>query len=186
MCAALVLACAWLPGCSGSSPLPEPAVDSAAVESDAGRRSPLDTTAGHDTTAGQDLGGEPTVDDALAVLEGYYAALATRRYGDAYAAWGDEGRRSGLAYARFRAGFDSTASVRARVGTPGPVEGAAGSRFVEIPVTIEARSLAGRVRRYAGRYVLRRVVVDGATESQRRWHLESARIRALPDTASVP
>jgi len=54
------------------------------------------------------------------------------------------------------------------------VEGAASSRYIEVPVVIEATTVDGESQRFAGTYTLRRTVVDGASEESRRWHLYSA------------
>ena len=63
-------------------------------------------------------------------------------------------------------------------GTPGRLDAAAGSRYVEVPVTVEAAQRDGSVRRYAGSYTLRRAVVDGATAEQRAWRIASANLHA--------
>jgi hypothetical protein len=59
------------------------------------------------------------------------------------------------------------------------VEGAAGSRFVEVPVGVEATTRDGKVRRYVGAYTMQRSVVDGATPEQRAWRIASADLREL-------
>jgi hypothetical protein len=60
--------------------------------------------------------------------------------------------------------------VRAEVGAPGSLEGAAGSSYVEVPVRIDG---------LPGTATLRRVNdVPGSTEAQRRWHIQ--RIAVLP------
>ena len=64
--------------------------------------------------------------------------------------------------------------------SPGRIEGAAGSRYVTVPVTIQASHQDGSNHRYAGTYTLRRAVVDGASEEQRAWRIESADLRELP------
>lgn len=104
----------------------------------------------------------------------YYAAIDAGDYERAYAAWSDEGRASGKTYLEFVAGFARTADVSVEVGEAGRIEGAAGSRYVEIPVVVTARRDDGVRQRFEGSYTLRRAVVDGATESQRTWHLYEA------------
>ena len=118
-------------------------------------------------------------DDAQAaadVVRRYYAAIDAREFRRAYALWGGDGAASGQTFAAFARGFAETAHVEADVGAPGRVEGAAGSRYVEVPVTVRAVTRAGAEQRFAGRYTLRRSVVDGATPAQRRWHIHSARV----------
>ena len=74
---------------------------------------------------------------------------------------------------------DIDASVSAEVGEPGRVDAAAGSRYIEIPVSITATRRDGSVHRYAGAYTLRRAVVDGASADQRAWRIASADLREV-------
>jgi hypothetical protein len=80
-------------------------------------------------------------------------------------------------------GFDRTqpGSVTAEIGEPGRIEGAAGSRFISIPVTIRATTTRGDLQCYHGLYALRRTVVDGASEAQRTWHLFSGDLQSCAD-----
>lgn len=126
-----------------------------------------------------------TVSDVLAVVS-YYQAITQRDYERAYGMWGDGGSASGQTFDAFRDGFAGTGAVSVEPGVPGRVEGAAGSRFVEIPARIEARTTDGTAQCFFGTYVLRRVVVDGATPAQRRWHLYSADISACQATQATP
>ena len=63
--------------------------------------------------------------------------------------------------------------------TPGRVDAAAGSRYIEVPVAIDAKQRDGSVRQYVGAYVLRRAVVDGASTEQRQWRIASADLREV-------
>jgi len=120
----------------------------------------------------------PAGDEAAAadVVRGYYAAIAAHRYRAAYELWAERGQASGQGFPAFAQGFAGTASVTAAVGPPGRMEGAAGSRYVEVPVTIRAVTTTGERQRFRGSYTLRRSVVEGASAAQRRWHIYSARI----------
>ncbi|MEZ0470605.1 hypothetical protein [Luteimonas salinilitoris] len=122
-------------------------------------------------------GGEPTVGDAAAVIRDYYTAIDQGDCARAYRLWSNDGEASGQTEERFAAGFARTAEVAVQVGTPGAVEGAAGSRYLQIPVAVTARHDDGSVHRYAGHYVLRRAVVDGASAEQRAWRIASAELR---------
>ena len=123
---------------------------------------------------------EPTAGDAVAALQAYYTAINARDFAQAYAAWSDGGRASGQTPEQFATGFADTVRVEVAPGAPGAVDAAAGSRYVEIPVSIAATHRDGSVHRYAGRYVLRRAVVDGATPEQRSWRIASAELRETP------
>jgi hypothetical protein len=114
---------------------------------------------------------------AADVVRAYYAAIAAHDYRRAWLMWGSDGTASGKSYEAFRAGFAHTAGVAAQVGPPGVIEGAAGSRYCEVPVTVEATTDRGARQRFAGTYVMRRTVVEGSTPQQLRWHISSARLR---------
>jgi hypothetical protein len=114
--------------------------------------------------------------DPARVIRDYYDAINRRDFHTAYLLWGDSGRSSGKTLDEFRAGYTGTDSAEVALGAPGRVEGAAGSRYVEVPVTLHAWTHGGGEQQFAGSYVLRRTVVDGATDAQRRWHIYSADI----------
>jgi hypothetical protein len=125
------------------------------------------------TAAGEDAGG---AEAAVAVIDAYYAAINRRDYDRAYRYWSGEGSASGQSLEQFTKGFADTAAVELRTGTPGRIDPAAGSRYVEIPIEITATTTVGKTQRFRGHYVLRRSVVDGATVEQRQWHIASAKI----------
>ncbi len=130
--------------------------------------------------------GETGLDAAKArgILEEYYSAINAGDYRRAFLLWGDSGRSSHQTFEDFRSGYAHTVHVDLEVGPAGRIEGAAGSRFVEIPVAIVATADSGMTQRFEGTYTLRRVVVDGASEAQRRWHLNSASLHSAPPVNS--
>jgi len=114
---------------------------------------------------------------AAAVVQRYYRALDARDYGTAWQQWGDDGR-PGHSYDKFRQGYAKTRSVRVTLGPLGAVEGAAGSSYVSIPVTVNARLADGSRQIFTGNYQVRRINdVDGASAEQRRWHLDNAKLQ---------
>ncbi len=114
---------------------------------------------------------------AAAVVQRYYRALNARDYGTAWQLWGLDGQ-PGNSYEKFRQGYARTRSVQVTLGQPGPVEGAAGSSYVSVPVTVQARLADGTRQTFTGSYRLRRVNdVDGASAEQRRWHLDGATLK---------
>lgn len=116
---------------------------------------------------------------ALDVVRLYYRALAAHDYGTAYAQWDDDGAASGKSYNAFAAGYAHTRATRVAAGAPGDPEGAAGSSFITVPVTVDAVLDNGARQHFAGSYTLRRVNdVPGATPDQLRWRIQSARLRA--------
>jgi hypothetical protein len=125
----------------------------------------------------RDAAVESDVEAAVDVVRNYYGAINAKRYSVAYAMWGDSGRASGQTEASFGEGFAKTASVTVQPGQPGRIEGAAGSRYIDVPVVVSAVLDDGTRQRFTGAYQLRRVVVDGATAEQRKWHLYSAALQ---------
>ena len=115
----------------------------------------------------------------MAWIQDYYAAINEHRYRDAYVHWERGGLASGKSFDLFQRGFEETRRVEVTLGSPGRIEGAAGSRFVEVPVRIKARTRGGDRQEYSGSYTLRLSVVDGATPEQRSWHIYSASVRPL-------
>jgi hypothetical protein len=116
-----------------------------------------------------------------AVLRRYYAAIEERRYDDAYALWSRDGAASGQTRMAFARGFADTRRVVLTVGDSVQMEGAAGSQYATVPVTVDATLEYGTTQRFTGTYTLRRSMVDGATPAQRSWHIESARLsRSAP------
>ena len=124
-------------------------------------------------------GADPMGAEAAAdVIRRYYAAIDAHDYATAWTQWGDDGR-PGQSFAAFQRGFADTRSVRVTIGAMAPAEGGAGSIYQTVPVTIDATLDDGRRQRFAGRYVVRRVnAIDGATASQRRWHIDLASLTA--------
>jgi len=114
---------------------------------------------------------------AAEVIRRYYAAIDACDFRGAYAQWARDGAASGKSFEAFASGFANTAHAAVEIGVPGAIEGAAGSRYIEIPVVVRAITRDAAVQRFTGSYVLRRSEVDGATAAQRHWHFDSATLR---------
>ncbi|GAB3377593.1 hypothetical protein [Lysobacter fragariae] len=168
---------------------PEPQATQVAVDGN-GNPLPPDGAAVDGTTPGPDVTPialpEPSTDDAIVVVRDYYAAINAGDFGRAQSQWADGGRASRQSPEQFAGGFADTTGVSLEVMAPGDVEGAAGSRYIEVPVAITATRRDGSQHRFAGTYVLRRSVVDGASDEQRAWRISSARIHPVVDTAASP
>jgi hypothetical protein len=111
----------------------------------------------------------------------YYAAIDARDYAKAYSLWSNDGAASGQSFEHFSGGYANTRSVKADVGEPFDEEGAAGSRYIQVPIELKALHKDGSERNYRGRFTLRAVMADGASEEQRHWHLASAEMQRLTD-----
>jgi hypothetical protein len=130
------------------------------------------------THAGSGDIGARDPDAAVAVIRNYYAAIDQQDYRRAYRLWGDEGKASNQSFAGFTGGFAHTRHTSVDIGKPGLIEGAAGSSFITIPVSVSAVTDQGTRQRFTGSYVLRHVNdVPGATSAQRRWHITSASLK---------
>ena len=123
--------------------------------------------------------GDPTAEDAVAVVRDYYAAINGGDFGRAHALWSDGGHASGQSLQQFANGFTDTTGVAVQIDAPGRVDAAAGSRYIEVPVAIDAKQRDGSVRQFVGAYVLRRAVADGAGTEQRQWRIASADLREV-------
>lgn len=112
--------------------------------------------------------------DTRAVTQAYFDAIASREYQAAWALrWKGEGDGT-ESWEAFRDAYDLYAEHHATVGIPGPVEGAAGSLYVEVPVQLYGRMKSGEPFSSAGTVTLRRVNdVPGSTAEQRRWRIYS-------------
>lgn len=139
---------------------------------EAGLVPPVDTAA----VATPPAPGASGPEDPRDVLRGYYAAINARDFATAHAAWSD-GQGAGQTPAQFAASFADTGAIELTVGEPRPAEGAAGSVYVEVPVTVTSTRADGSVQHQAGRYTLRRSQVDGATAAQRAWRIAAMDLR---------
>ncbi len=117
---------------------------------------------------------------AANVVQIYYASIEGGKYAAARALWGNGGADSKMGPAAFAASFAKYSEYHANIGGPGEIEGAAGSRYVTVPVQVYARLKSGRPDYQTGNVVLRRTVVDGSTPEQRKWHIYSIDLKPAP------
>jgi hypothetical protein len=114
-----------------------------------------------------------------AILRRYYAAINAHDYDAAYALWGQSGKASRQSPVQFAAGFAQTASVRVTIADSAHIEGAAGSQYATIPVSVYATLRDGHTQHFTGTYTLRRAMVTGASEADRRWHIYVAELHTV-------
>lgn len=127
----------------------------------------------------QAFGDEPGAQEAVAVVREYYAALDSGSFARAYRLWSENGVATGQSPQQFADSFAATAAQSVEFMTPGRIDAAAGSRYIEVPVAIEVTRRDGAVQRFAGAYTLRRAVVDDASAEQRAWRIVSADLREV-------
>jgi hypothetical protein len=111
-------------------------------------------------------------EDAAATVRSYMASLTQRDYARAAMLWeegADPGAGDSAAFARAHGDTTWTAFD---VGAPGPVEGAAGSRFIVVPIIAAGTTADRPPLRLHGRVTLRHSVVEGASEAARRWRIQ--------------
>lgn len=107
-------------------------------------------------------------DAAELVVRGFVQLINERKLGDAYMLLGP----NAPSRAKFDHQWTRYSDVVVASGRAGLQEGAAGSIYVSVPLTISGK-LGGRQVRQSARAVLRRVNdVPGSTEAQRRWHID--------------
>lgn len=105
---------------------------------------------------------------AANVLQTYYALVESGKVAEA-AKLRTDGREEDL---------KPFASLHAQTGGPGPIEGAAGSLFVEVPVVLYGRFATGGEYHASGKATLRRVNnVPGATAEQLKWRIEKIEVK---------
>ena len=144
-------------------------------------RTTAENTSAQRTSAGSVNAAEmPLVDTSESpadVVRRYYDAIQRRNYDVAYSLWADGGKASNQTRATFAAGFAQTTDVKVKPGDSVTVEGAAGSQYATVPVTVDAILRGGRRQHFEGTYTLRRSMVDGATPEQRRWRIYSSDLK---------
>ncbi|MEP9358552.1 MliC family protein [Sphingomonas sp. KR3-1] len=118
---------------------------------------------------------------AANVVQTYYALLGEGKYGQAYALW--KPGAAGMPRDAFAASFARYRDYHAEIGAPSGIEGAAGSRYVTVPVRAYGNLKAGGPFNLRGSVTLSRAVVDGATPEQKSWHISASDLKPRPGEA---
>lgn len=106
------------------------------------------------------------------LLLAWAAAMEDRAFGAAYALFGDYADRTGQSAADYSASFNDYRTVHVAIGD-GASDGAAGSTYYQVPVTLSGTRQGGGTYLREGMMTLRRVNdVPGARPAELRWHLE--------------
>lgn len=162
-----------LPGCSGDAPEPaHPAANN--VQAAPAAATPPAASPAPQTPAAPEPAEASEAETVRDVVQHYFASIEAGDYDAAWALrWKGEGDDAASRQA-FIDNFARYAEHHATVGTPGPVEGAAGSLYAEVPVQLYGRLKTGEPFSSAGTVTLRRVNdVPGSSAEQRRWRIYS-------------
>lgn len=120
---------------------------------------------------------DPASDKAAEELAGSFARLLNqRKFEEAYRLLG----AGAPSRAEFDQWFAPFSNLEVRTGAAGDEEGAAGSIYLSVPLTMRGRSGARQVERSAI-LIFRRVnEVPGSTRAQRQWHIERIDWKSAP------
>ena len=103
------------------------------------------------------------------ILQRYFAFVESGNSAEANKLWSEGAAKLDLSPYK---------EVHANIGAPGELEGAAGSIYVDIPVQLYGRTIAGKEFNALGSMTLRRVNdVPGSTAEQREWHITRSEFR---------
>ncbi|MDB5437737.1 MAG: hypothetical protein JWM33_164 [Caulobacteraceae bacterium] len=109
---------------------------------------------------------------AADVVQTYFALVEEKRFGQAWRLWSDGGQAAAPSAQDFSARFAGYADYHALIDAPGQIEGAAGSLYVEVPITVYGKRTSGGDFKQTGTVTLRRVNdVPGSTAEQRLWRI---------------
>jgi hypothetical protein len=114
---------------------------------------------------------------AADVMQHYYALIGQKRYAEALKLWGPASQIAPASETE----FGDKLEYHGLVGSPGEIEGAAGSLYVTVPVQVYGRLRDGRELHQLGEATLRRINdVPGSTAQQRLWHIAQIDLRTVP------
>ena len=107
-------------------------------------------------------------------------ALEARDWETARQVWGESGMASGLDADEFETAFSKYRTINISFGEARQ-EGAAGTLYYEVPVTMTGELENGDAYRMEGPLLLSRVNdVPGASTEERKWHIEMSDLRPRP------
>jgi hypothetical protein len=116
------------------------------------------------------------------VVANYAALLEQRKFDEAFALW-DPGA-AGITREQFARQFADYKTIDAEVGDVAPPEGAAGSIYDDVQLTLTGDKKDGSPYTVTGPVTLRRVNdVPGSTAEQRRWRIVKTVLTADPRAA---
>jgi hypothetical protein len=135
------------------------------------------TNAAAPVSSAQQRGGEPS---PAGFIARYAALLQARNFGEAYKLLDPSMNMTEKQFEERLAGYKT---VHVDVGQIGPVEGAAGSLYDTVQLTLRGEKNDGAPYRPSGPVTLRRVNdVPGSTAEQRQWRIYKMDLSSKPKT----
>jgi len=102
------------------------------------------------------------------VVQHYAALIEQQRFAEAEKLWGNAATAN-----KTTQQLKTYAQAHLQVGKPFDMEGAAGSSYISVAVSLYGKLQSDAIRNRSGTAILRRVNdVPGSTQAQRRWHIE--------------
>lgn len=129
--------------------------------------------------APEEVAETPEARAAVAVAERLAQLVEQRRFDAARRLYADGGAGSGLTDAQFDARFEEFETIDVAIGSPPRIEGAAGSLYAEVPLTMTGKLTGGAAYSRSGTVTLRRSNnVPGASEEQLQWRIVKVHFEA--------
>lgn len=118
---------------------------------------------------------------AIAVLRDYFRLIRDRKFAEAHRFWSTNPGDTDLSDGAFAESFSRYRTYQAEIAAPGRIEGAAGSLYVQVPVTVTGILKNGDPFRLEGPVTLRRANdVPGATAEQLQWRIARSALKPQP------
>lgn len=123
---------------------------------------------------------------AVAVVRQFGELLEQRRFTEARQLYAADGAASGLSPEAFAAKLDDFKTIDSAVAYPKRVEGAAGSLYADVQLTLSGVLQSGEPYSRTGTVTVRRVNdVPGATPDQLQWQIVNVRLGVAPQSAAA-
>lgn len=108
------------------------------------------------------------------VLTHYFKAIGAGRFDDAYALWRPQSNQAPASAAELKSHYADISAIDVKITGKTHTEGAAGTVYATVPVTVSEQTRSGDKRTQTGQCVLARSNnVPGSAKQDRQWHLHS-------------
>jgi hypothetical protein len=122
---------------------------------------------------------------AVGVVRRFGELLERRQFAEARRMYAEDGAASGLTDEQFAARFEDFETIDTAVEHPARIEGAAGSLYAQVQLTLTGELQSGEPYSRTGLVTLRRAnEVPGASEEQLQWRILNVRLGVAPESAA--